>query len=77
MGPVTTNESQVGLVSNVIVPPRRLSGSGLGSDLGPDSSSTSSSNRFTKRQLLTVSVLCFVNLINYMDRFTLAGKSLN
>lgn len=27
----------------------------------------------TFRQWLTVIVLCFVNLINYMDRFTLAG----
>lgn len=23
---------------------------------------------------LTVGILCFVNLINYMDRFTVAGK---
>lgn len=27
-----------------------------------------------KREWFTVSVLCFVNLINYMDRFTIAGK---
>uniref|UniRef100_A0A1B6JA87 Major facilitator superfamily (MFS) profile domain-containing protein n=1 Tax=Homalodisca liturata TaxID=320908 RepID=A0A1B6JA87_9HEMI len=27
----------------------------------------------TKRQILTVVVLCFVNLINYMDRYTIAG----
>lgn len=26
------------------------------------------------RQWLTVSILCFVNLINYMDRFTIAGE---
>ncbi|CAH2096252.1 unnamed protein product [Euphydryas editha] len=25
-------------------------------------------------EYMTVGVLCFVNLINYMDRFTLAGK---
>lgn len=25
-------------------------------------------------EFMTVGVLCFVNLINYMDRFTLAGK---
>lgn len=24
---------------------------------------------------ITVAVLCFVNLINYMDRFTVAGES--
>lgn len=26
------------------------------------------------RNWFTVGVLCFVNLINYMDRFTIAGK---
>lgn len=26
-------------------------------------------------QWFTVGVLCFINLINYMDRFTIAGKS--
>lgn len=26
------------------------------------------------RQWMTVSILCFVNLINYMDRFTIAGR---
>lgn len=25
---------------------------------------------------ITVAILCFVNLINYMDRFTVAGESL-
>ena len=28
----------------------------------------------TFMEFLTVFILCFVNLINYMDRFTLAGK---
>lgn len=28
------------------------------------------------RNWFTVGVLCFVNLINYMDRFTIAGKFL-
>lgn len=28
-----------------------------------------------RSQWFTVTVLCFVNLINYMDRFTIAGKS--
>lgn len=27
------------------------------------------------REWVAVFVLCFVNLINYMDRFTIAGKS--
>lgn len=28
----------------------------------------------SRKQWFAVSVLCFVNLINYMDRFTIAGK---
>lgn len=28
----------------------------------------------TRTQWFTVAVLCFVNLINYMDRFTIAGE---
>lgn len=28
----------------------------------------------TFKQWVTVCILCFVNLINYMDRFTLAGE---
>ena len=31
--------------------------------------------RVTLRQWVTVGVLCFVNLINYMDRYTVAGES--
>lgn len=27
-----------------------------------------------RRALLTVLILCYVNLLNYMDRFTVAGK---
>lgn len=27
-----------------------------------------------KKHMFTVVVLCFINLINYMDRFTIAGK---
>ncbi|KAI9560814.1 hypothetical protein GHT06_011766 [Daphnia sinensis] len=44
------------------------------------SSSTSSSatsieevKQMTKRQYITVIILCFVNLLKYMDRFTIAG----
>lgn len=43
-----------------------------------DPSSTSSSQqspRITKGQIVVVAVLCYVNLINYMDRFTVAGKN--
>ena len=32
------------------------------------------SDHVTPRQWITVSVLVYVNLINYMDRLTLAGK---
>lgn len=28
----------------------------------------------TRREWFSVAVLCFVNLINYMDRYTIAGK---
>jgi hypothetical protein len=50
-----------------------------------DSSANSSSgeNRtvehrdLTKRQIITVTILCFVNLINYMDRYTIAGTPFN
>ena len=45
-----------------------------------DSSANSSSgenrtvqHHLTKRQIITVTILCFVNLINYMDRYTIAG----
>lgn len=31
-------------------------------------------NSVTSSQWFTVAVLCFINLINYMDRFTIAGK---
>ncbi|CAD7015454.1 unnamed protein product [Ceratitis capitata] len=31
----------------------------------------------TRTQWFTVVVLCFVNLINYMDRFTIAGRQRN
>jgi hypothetical protein len=33
------------------------------------------STKITARQWITVAILCFVNLINYMDRFTIAGES--
>ena len=32
------------------------------------------SSRLTKSKMIDVSILCFINLINYMDRFTVAGK---
>lgn len=42
-----------------------------------DSSPTNNNNRtISVKQWIVVIILCFVNLINYMDRFTLAGKLL-
>ena len=44
-----------------------------------DSNAGVRSGRFgrgvTTREWLTIAILCFVNLINYMDRFTVAGKT--
>ncbi|XP_057372621.1 protein spinster-like isoform X1 [Daphnia carinata] len=37
------------------------------------SGETRTEPQLTKRQIITVSILCFVNLINYMDRYTIAG----
>ena len=34
-------------------------------------------NHITRRQWITVLVLFFVNLINYMDRLTIAGRNSN
>ncbi|KAG0698159.1 Protein spinster [Chionoecetes opilio] len=41
--------------------------------VNPAAPPTPNAQRVTKGQLLIVSVLCYVNLINYMDRFTVAG----
>lgn len=30
-----------------------------------------------RRALLTVFILCYINLLNYMDRFTVAGEPAN
>ena len=35
---------------------------------------TTTRRKMTKTEKITVGVLCFVNLINYMDRFTIAGE---
>ena len=36
--------------------------------------SMSELRKITIKEWLTVIILCFVNLINYMDRFTIAGN---
>lgn len=43
------------------------------SDSPPASPTVPGAVGITKMQWFTVIVLCFVNLINYMDRFTIAG----
>lgn len=54
-------------------------GGGLRQIYADDDRSVSVSSTSTGRQSrtawFTVIVLCFVNLINYMDRFTIAGRS--
>lgn len=51
------------------------------SDDEPSSSMTSSTTtieevkQMSKRQITTVLILCFVNLLKYMDRFTIAGTA--
>lgn len=43
-------------------------------DDGSVTVSSNSSGRVSRTAWFTVIVLCFVNLINYMDRFTIAGR---
>ncbi|XP_069973110.1 protein spinster isoform X1 [Penaeus vannamei] len=50
---------------NVVVVPRR--------DSSEDGERPPENPRLTRKQKTTVAILCFVNLINYMDRFTVAG----
>lgn len=52
-----------------------------GNTILPEGASQSELNRnedqpkeVTTSQWITVLILCFVNLINYMDRYTIAGK---
>ncbi|KAL0193408.1 hypothetical protein M9458_011704, partial [Cirrhinus mrigala] len=39
-----------------------------------DASSTQTTTISKKRAYLAVAVLCYVNLLNYMDRYTIAGE---
>ena len=51
--------------------------SGGGKKDGDDSGTAMRThNHITRRQWITVLVLFFVNLINYMDRLTIAGKNM-
>lgn len=40
-----------------------------------DSSARVGYSSVSSKEWFTVAVLCFINLINYMDRFTIAGKT--
>ena len=56
----------------------KIDGKGIPSASDSSTNSSSGENRtvehhLTKRQIITVTILCFVNLINYMDRYTIAG----
>lgn len=42
-------------------------------NLNPIKDRPSENQGVTRGQWLTVAILCFVNLINYMDRYTIAG----
>jgi len=48
--------------------------SGLNAQPKREPDSSRSPNFVTKSQWITVAILTFVNLINYMDRYTIAGK---
>jgi hypothetical protein len=64
------NYSDVDLSAGFVSYPHHVAGSaGAGDDGRPKTP-----NHITKRQWITVFVLFFVNLINYMDRLTIAGK---
>ena len=52
----------------VVVP-----GGGSGDSCTSTSPSSPAATGVTKKQIIVVVVLCYVNLINYMDRFTVAG----
>ena len=56
-----------------------MSGAGAAADATPllseesEEETGSASGVSGRRALLTVLILCYVNLLNYMDRFTVAG----
>jgi len=69
---IKPNISQQTLVKNGDVPDVKFASTPSG-EVTPTRTSSPTENRVTKRQALSVGILCFVNLINYMDRFTIAG----
>jgi len=69
---IKPNISQQTLVKNGDVPDVKFASTPSG-EVTPTRTSSPTENRVTKRQALSVGILCFVNLINYMDRFTIAS----
>ena len=75
---IPANNSQQKLVAADYLAKNRTSGDRNGHhgvlSSSQDHSMGSSHPKVTARQWITVAILCFVNLINYMDRFTIAGE---
>ena len=69
----TNDLSDVDLYTANIKRAAAASGGSKGGDDG-GGASMRTHNHITKRQWITVLVLFFVNLINYMDRLTIAGR---
>lgn len=42
-----------------------------------DASSTQPTGISRRRSYVVVAVLCYINLLNYMDRYTIAGELIN
>lgn len=40
----------------------------------PNINNNNNNTKISKKEWITVLILCFINLINYMDRMTIAGK---
>ena len=71
-GSLPANSSSAALVNSSNK--KTVEGTGL---LQPEFISHAASGHITTKQWITVAVLVYVNLINYMDRLTLAGETKN
>ncbi|XP_037077335.1 protein spinster-like isoform X2 [Pollicipes pollicipes] len=69
---IKPNISQQTLVKNGDVPDVKFASTPSG-EVTPTRASSTFGRKITIRQGISVAILCFVNLINYMDRFTIAG----
>ncbi|XP_043211074.1 protein spinster-like isoform X1 [Amphibalanus amphitrite] len=72
-GGVKPNISQQALVKNEIPDVKFISTPSGEVTPTRASSAASGGRRITAQQGISVAILCFINLINYMDRFTVAG----